>query len=182
MTDFTTKAIKESFMKLINEKPINQITIKDITSNCSISRNTFYYHFEDMPSLVEEIIMDMANEIISEYPTIDSFEHGLQVGIEFAMKNKRAAMHIFNSHQRDIYERCLMKVCNHVVRVYFDTVFKKSKLSNSEKELMINFYKCACFGIIVDWCDSGMKEESAEKFKQMCELRRGMVESFFGIK
>ena len=44
MTQFTSKAIEESFIRLLNERPLDKITIKDIVDDCGISRNTFYYH------------------------------------------------------------------------------------------------------------------------------------------
>ena len=55
MANFTSKAIKESFIKLLNEKPMNKISVKDIVEDCGINRNSFYYHFQDIPTLLEEI-------------------------------------------------------------------------------------------------------------------------------
>ena len=60
MANLTEKAIKASALKLLNEKPINQITIKDIVEDCGINRNSFYYHFRDLPSLIEEMVMEQA--------------------------------------------------------------------------------------------------------------------------
>ena len=54
MPNFTRRAIKESFLKLLNQRPLNQITVKDIVEDCGINRNSFYYHFSDLPALVEE--------------------------------------------------------------------------------------------------------------------------------
>ena len=56
MASFTRKAIMESFVTLLNEKPLNKITIKDIVEACGINRNTFYYHFQDVPDLIEAIV------------------------------------------------------------------------------------------------------------------------------
>lgn len=41
MANFTKKAIRDSFVKLLNEKPISQITVKDIVEDCGVNRNTF---------------------------------------------------------------------------------------------------------------------------------------------
>ncbi len=91
MSVLTKKAIKESFRELIEKQPIDQITVRDITDNCGISRNTFYYHYADMPTLVEEIVMDLAEEIIHCYPDIKSLEQALSVGAEFILQNRRSA-------------------------------------------------------------------------------------------
>lgn len=55
-TNFTKKAIIEAFWKLLEEKPYNKITVKEIVDSCQINRNTFYYHFHDIPDLLEQII------------------------------------------------------------------------------------------------------------------------------
>mgnify|MGYP003228301041 CR=1 FL=1 len=36
MTQFTSKAIEESFIRLLNERPLDKITIKDIVDDCGI--------------------------------------------------------------------------------------------------------------------------------------------------
>ena len=43
----TKDAIVAAFGELLTERPLSKITVKDIVDRCEISRNTFYYHFED---------------------------------------------------------------------------------------------------------------------------------------
>ena len=49
MSAYTKQAIKNSFLKLLNDRPLNQVTVKAIVEDCGINRNTFYYHFTDIP-------------------------------------------------------------------------------------------------------------------------------------
>jgi len=177
MSVLTKKAIKESFVKLLEKMPIDQITIRDITDDCGISRNTFYYHYPDLPALVEELVMEQAEDIIRRYPDIKSLEQMMSVGTEFMLQNRRAAAHILNSAHRYIYERCLMTVCRHVVETYVDVAVPREVFSEEERSLMIDFYKCFIFGMIVDWCDNGMKDDYAQTFSALLNLRRKMLGS-----
>ncbi len=43
----TKNLIKESFVKLLEEKDFKYITIKDITTKATINRATFYSHYID---------------------------------------------------------------------------------------------------------------------------------------
>lgn len=43
--DIHQKAIEIALFKLLNEKPLSKITVKDIVEECGINRNSFYYHF-----------------------------------------------------------------------------------------------------------------------------------------
>lgn len=176
MPNFTTKAIKDSFLKLLNQRPLNQITVKDIVEDCGISRNSFYYHFEDIPSLVERIITEEADRIIKDYPTIDSIEKCLDVAIRFAIENKKAAYHIYNSANSAMYVQHTLDVCEYVVKTYINTAFPEIPVSEEDKKIIIRFYKCVCFGQIIDWLNSGMKDDIITSFKRLCELKKGTVE------
>ena len=74
MANFTKQAIKASFMKLLNQKPLSKISVRDIVEDCGINRNSFYYHFQDIPSLLGEIVTEQTDELIRQYPTISSME------------------------------------------------------------------------------------------------------------
>lgn len=51
MANFTEKAIRSAFLELLDQRPLNKITVKDITERCGINRNSFYYHYQDVPTL-----------------------------------------------------------------------------------------------------------------------------------
>ena len=72
--DYTKTAIKAAFIRLLNERPLNKISVKSIVDICNISRNTFYYHYQDIPSLLEEIIIEAANTLTQQHDTALSME------------------------------------------------------------------------------------------------------------
>ena len=41
MAQFTKQAIINSFLKLLEEMPLDKITVKDIVEDCGVNRNTF---------------------------------------------------------------------------------------------------------------------------------------------
>jgi len=176
MPSFTKRAIMESCMKLLAEKPVNRIYVKDIVEDCGINRNTFYYHFEDMPALIEEIIRDEADKIIAEYDTVDSLTHCLKIAADFALKNRRAAMHVFDSPHRELYEKSLMSVCGHVVETYIDSLIEGRPISPRDRRIIIASYRNEFYGTIADWMSQGMKDEATDDFLRLCELKYGVAE------
>jgi AcrR family transcriptional regulator len=101
--NITKRAIQEAFLAVLNEKPLGKITVKDITDRCGINRNTFYYHYQDIPALLEEICQNQVDELVSKYPTLNSIEECLDAAMQIVMGNKRAVMHIYNSDNRNTY-------------------------------------------------------------------------------
>ena len=53
MVNATKMALEVSLKKLLLKKPLDKITIQDLTTDCGISRMAFYYHFRDIYDLVE---------------------------------------------------------------------------------------------------------------------------------
>ena len=41
MANFTKQAIKAAFLELLDEKPLNKISVRDIVERCGINRNSF---------------------------------------------------------------------------------------------------------------------------------------------
>lgn len=76
-SQLTKRALEESLKRLLLTKPLNKITIADITSDCGISRMTFYYHFQDIYDLVEWACEEDAARAIAGNKTADTWQTGL---------------------------------------------------------------------------------------------------------
>lgn len=176
MAGLTRKAIRASFIKLLNEKPLSQITVRDIVDDCGVNRNTFYYYFQDIPQLLESIVDEDAQRIIREHPTAGSIEECLNEMIGFALENRKAVMHIFYSVNRDIYEQYQWRVCQHTVTIYVDSILSDRNVTTSDRNLIIDYLKCVCFGLIIGWLEKGMQEDIQSRFHRICELKQGDLE------
>ena len=51
----TTNKIIETFWEMYRTRPINHITVKELSFACNIGRGTFYNHFQDVYAVLEKI-------------------------------------------------------------------------------------------------------------------------------
>ena len=63
----TKKKIADCVRQLMKRKEISKITIGDIMEATGMSRQSFYYHFKDIPDVVEFILKKKWDEIL-EHP------------------------------------------------------------------------------------------------------------------
>ncbi|MGN0735105.1 MAG: TetR/AcrR family transcriptional regulator C-terminal domain-containing protein [Anaerovoracaceae bacterium] len=176
MTGLTKKAIRDSFIKILNEKPLSQITVRDIVDDCGVNRNTFYYHFHDIPELLETIVDDEMERMIREHPNIDSMQACFDAILEFALANKRAVMHIYHSVNREIYELYQWRICGHCAAAYIDTVMDGRRIDETDRSIIIDYVKCVLFGMSIGWLEAGMKEDISDRFHRLCQLKQGDLE------
>ena len=59
----TKRAIRNAFAKLLSEKEIDEITIRDISELAEINRKTFYRYYGGIYQVVDEI----ENEVVSAF-------------------------------------------------------------------------------------------------------------------
>ncbi len=57
--------IKKALAKLINEKDLNKITVSDIIREADISRGTFYAHYSDIQSVLNQIRDEELNNLFT---------------------------------------------------------------------------------------------------------------------
>ena len=160
MTKFTKDAIKQEFIELLKVKPLNQITVKELVDATGINRNTFYYHYRDLSALVEEILFEATDKIISENPSPSSIEDCLSTIIDFAEENHNSIVHLYHSMSRIIYEKYLWKLCHRVVDTYWELARPKTA-TDEDATMITNLYSCACFGLAMHWIDNGMDYQKA---------------------
>lgn len=163
--NFTEKAIKDTFITLLREKPLNEITIKELTERCGINRNTFYYHFRDIPALVEDIMNEEVDGILADHPDLASIEDCLFAILDFVKENQQIILHVYRSLSRTVFEKYLWKLCRRLVENYWHDTVNQSplQLNKKEQKIVANFYTCTCFGLAMDWLNSGMLSDSAAR-------------------
>lgn len=60
----TKKWIKKAFLELLAEKKtLNKITVVELAQRADITKTTFYYHYDDIFAIADEIANEMINEL-----------------------------------------------------------------------------------------------------------------------
>ena len=173
MSTFTRKAIMRSCVRLLEDHPVDRITVKDIVEDCGINRNTFYYHFADIPSLATEIITERADSIIQEYANPESPAACLHAAVQFMTENRRAVMHMYRSISHDTVAFYLMQICRHTVEAYAAAAYGDLPISKEDQDILIRFWQCECYGQIVEWLSNDMRYDIQAQFDRLCTLYRG---------
>ena len=74
MSEITKKALATSLKKLLSKKELSKITISNITNDCGVNRQTFYYHFKDVYDLLEWIYMNEFIQSMEGNNTYDTWQ------------------------------------------------------------------------------------------------------------
>ena len=111
MSNTTKRALEASLKKLLLQKPLDKITIQDLTTDCGISRMAFYYHFKDIYDLVEWACVEDGKRALQGKRTYNSWQEGLEQIFKAVLENKPFIMNVYRSVSKEQIESYLYKQC-----------------------------------------------------------------------
>lgn len=68
----TKKNIANAYMQLLQEKPVEKITVKELSELAYINKATFYLHYKDIYDLADQLENEFVASIIKNIPSPDS--------------------------------------------------------------------------------------------------------------
>lgn len=166
----TKNAIETAFLKLLRERNFEKVMVKDIVEECGLTRNTFYYYYEDTYNIIADILEREVRGILEHMKPEDSLFDSAMDAFEFLDENPKIARHIFGSVKKDELYRYVCAAVDVVVRKYIDIQAGERKVSETDKRCIANICKYTVQGMIEDWIDKGMKYSLKNEMNNMKNL------------
>lgn len=175
MSNITKHALAESLKKLLLKKPLNKITINDLTTDCGISRMAFYYHFKDIYDLVEWACLEESRKALQGKKTYDTWQEGLLQIFEAVYENKPFIINAYNAISREQIENFLFQLTHDLIMSVVEEQARSTSLTQEQKSFIADFYKYSFVGIMLDWIRQGMKSDYTDILKNMCITIHGNI-------
>ena len=175
MSNITKHALAESLKKFLLKKPLNKITINDLTTDCGISRMAFYYHFKDIYDLVEWACLEESRKALQGKKTYDTWQEGLLQIFEAVYENKPFIINAYNAVSREQIENFLFQLTHDLIMGVVEEQAKETHLTQEQKNFIADFYKYSFVGIMLDWIRQGMKSDYASVCGNMCITIHGNI-------
>ena len=151
------EAIAEAAMTLLMEKNKKKLTVKDIVDECQITRQAFYYHFEDIPELFRWIMERDTERLLKDSQSLDDPEQRIRYFFLEAINALPYLKRSMQSNYRDELESLLTQ------NVYnlFEHVIEEGNLyrnkTRMEVKLIMRYHCQAVLGVLREWTDEDTK-------------------------
>ena len=174
--DYTKTAIKAAFIRLLNERPLNKISVKSIVDICNISRNTFYYHYEDIYALLEDCFRSETEQILNETEAHESFYEDFLRSAAFIFDHKKAVIHICESKSRDIIRQYFEEVAQAFVSRFVHQAVGERPLTQDDLKFIISFYRNALVGTMLHWLQEGLPPYQFDVLRRLSDSFDATIE------
>ncbi len=166
---YTKMVLRDSLMKLLAEKDISRITIKEICENADINRATFYAHYTDQYDLLDKIENELFDNIrvyLSKFeragaPRSDS-EWSDTVGMvanifDYLKENAALCKLLLNDKRNLDFQKRIMTL---VYDPYFTQLGSGDTFTAEEMEYVYAFALTGFVGAVQAWLDNDMRQSS----------------------
>lgn len=167
MAKYTQQAIMYSLLKLLQEKPIDKITVKDICELCEINRNTFYYYYSDIYQVLEELLRSETEKSLKEKQEYKNFYEEYLQKYHLVLEYKKAVFHLYNSKNRDMILKYFYDVTEDFVEKYVRKEVVGTNLSEEDIEFVTHFYSNSMIGNTLRWLQHGMQDSQEQLIYKM---------------
>ncbi len=156
--------LADSFKELVQEKPVEKITIKEITDRAGVIRVTFYNHFQDKYELLEWICRE---EIVS--PTRILLQNNMRKEAVMFMftallKNKEFYSHVAHTQGQNSFASTVRQLIAETIEEYFmsSEFGKHEKYNWLTAGWVADYYAMSLTYILMSWIEKGMSVSPEE--------------------
>ncbi|WP_062047713.1 TetR/AcrR family transcriptional regulator [Bacillus sp. JCM 19034] len=177
---YTRKVLKNSLIELLQNKPINAISVKEICQLADINRSTFYAHYTDLYDLLqqieEEIIQDIDNTLSTF--TYDDKDNSLKVTIkllEYIAANKDSCQTLFSENGSTTFQKKVILLAQDCT---IGQWFSYNKIAPHIAEYISLFLVNGSICTIQQWLKNGMDQTPEEMAKLICDFSERGLSAF----
>ncbi len=157
MATSTKKALADALKKTMAVKPIDRITVNDLVETCGVSRQTFYYHFDDVYDLLEWVFEEDANANLPSEVVYDNWKRDVTLWFQYLYDNASFALNVYNSNSRLYMLRYIRGRLRECIRSFAEIVAEDRSIDCQDFEFIVEFYSHIVVGLIAQWMDQGMQ-------------------------
>lgn len=150
--------IKESIAlaakELVIKKGVKKLTVKDIVDECHITRQAFYYHFEDIPALLRWILERDSERTILEARSMETGEEKLRYLFLLAINALPYMKKGMETNYRYELEQMLTEHITHLFKQLCEEENLYQNCSRMEVNLILRYHCQAIMGLLRSWTDA----------------------------
>lgn len=143
-TTYTKQIIRNTFMDLLQQKPIGKISVTEICTIAEISRSTFYLHYADCYQILEELQNEFCDQLIDAIkPTADSSSLDSMLNTHDIIRSNNDLYMILM--RTDYPMHAFKKYIDFGRKILIHQMFSDTTLSNKEQEWLADYIIGASF-------------------------------------
>ena len=123
--------------------------MKELVTLCGISRQTFYYHFEDVLDVVDWWTRQGAQQLMEQSMRTEDPHETLRLFVNYTNDHRQTLQHLLASRWREQLERQFVQVFTTYLQDMLHRMHPNLAMSPADEEAFLQFYACGISGLLI---------------------------------
>ncbi len=175
-SDRMKEQIAASLKRLLETKPLTKISIREIADACHINRGTFYYHFQDIYSVVKWILEKETYSYIDACAALLTYEDAVRFILSYARSNRYIVKCALDTFAIEELKHFFHKDIRRTIKNTIEKIASDRQVSNEYLDFLADFYTYALVNLLIEWIKNGMKEDDDTIVRRIRTVVSGTVD------
>ena len=168
--------IVEAFFLLSKKKDIDKINVKDLVTECGISRQAFYYYFQDILEVSEWSFSQKMMETFKKSKDTKEPIEAIRIFVHTMKENQDILTKLRSSGRRMQMEKLLIEATRDYMEHLVREKLEESRISQKNLDFLLNFYSLALSEFMLLHIEDELDEEHLSE--RLLQLLKGEMNFF----
>ncbi|MBQ6020880.1 MAG: TetR/AcrR family transcriptional regulator C-terminal domain-containing protein [Clostridia bacterium] len=181
----TKAALAAALRDRLKREPLNRVSVKELSEDCEINRQTFYYHFADIYELIFWAFREDMKTLTERQNSVLIWQDGFYLVFDYLNKNRDVALNVYRSVGHELFRDLIHENVYSILRDTVAQDFSEIALPDG----MIDFYTSYCIisltGLVENWLTGKLNyapDEIIDKTESIINAQIEGAKAIYGKK
>ena len=160
--------IAQAYMEKVKHEDVDKITVKSLIEACHISRQTFYYHFQDIMDVLEWSVRQQTQQLVEKSRQAENLRAVLEIFISFTVEQFPLLQKLMGSQRRAQMEQLLVDSIGSYLTQLADHQGPEVAMNAVDREILLQYSVCGLVGVLLAF--GGRKNLDQERLAGQLEV------------
>lgn len=170
----TKGEIQAALLELLEQKPLDEITVTELVERCGISRQAFYYHFSDLYGVVDWSLQQELEKL--QDIQSDQWWTVMQQTMERLRNHRTVVLNIYRAYERSYVEHYLCRWLLPPIRAKVEETAKNHRVTPQQEQFVTQLCAQGLASVVLRWVDRGMPQKSVDWLEDFYAIMDGSMD------
>lgn len=168
-SDETKRILASSLKELMKIKPLEKISIRELSEHANVNRQTFYYHFEDIYDLLKWTFQQETLQLLAVHENDLIWKEGLLRLFKYLDENREICVCALRSLGRGHLKRFFYADIHATFGKVIKEFGEKLQAPEEYRSFLTHFYTLSLGSLVESWL-MGEMDQTPEQIIEMIDI------------
>ncbi len=181
----TKTALAAALRERLRREPLGKISVKELSEDCEINRQTFYYHFADIYELLFWMFSEDMKSLTEQQTNVLIWQDGFLLVFKYLNRNKDVVLNVYRSVGHEMFRDLIYDNVYMILRDTIEHDFRNIALPDGSVDFYTSYCIISLTGLVENWLTGRLRYTPEEIIRMTESIITAQIEgakAIWGVK